>query len=78
VKIKVTIGEDRPGLLAEISSAISSTNANIAQAEIRVTEERRGLNTFVLEVFDLKQLQGAMQAIRRVKGVMGVERIRSH
>jgi GTP pyrophosphokinase len=64
--------------LAEISSAISSTNANIAQAEIRVTEERRGLNTFVLEVFDLKQLQGAMQAIRRVKGVMGVERIRSH
>jgi GTP pyrophosphokinase len=78
VKIRVTIGEDRPGLLAEISSAISSTNANIAQAEIKVTEERRGLNTFVLEVVDLKQLQGAIQAIRRVKGVMGVERIRSH
>jgi GTP diphosphokinase / guanosine-3',5'-bis(diphosphate) 3'-diphosphatase len=78
VKIRVTIGEDRPGLLAEISSAISSTNANIAQAEIRVTEEKRGLNTFVLEVVDLMQLQGAIQAIRRVKGVMAVERVRSH
>jgi GTP pyrophosphokinase len=78
VKIRVSIGQDRPGLLAEISTAISSTNANIAQAEIKVTEEKRGLNTFVLEVFDLKQLQDAIQAIRRVKGVMRVERIRSH
>ncbi|MFQ5988310.1 MAG: RelA/SpoT family protein [Candidatus Methylomirabilales bacterium] len=77
VKILVTIGEDRPGLLAEISAAISSTNTNIAQAEIKVTEEKRGLNMFVLEVLDLKQLQIAMQAIRRVRGVMGVERIRN-
>jgi len=78
VKILVTIGQDRPGLLAEISTAISSTNTNIAQAEIKVTEDKRGLNTFVLEVVDLKQLQVAMQAIRRVRGVMGVERIRKH
>ncbi len=78
VKIRVTIAEDRPGLLAEISTAISSTNANITQAEIKVTEEKRGLNSFVLEVFDLKQLQEAIQAIRRVKGVMRVERIRGH
>ncbi len=78
VKIRVIVAEDRPGLLAEISTAISSTNANIAQAEIKVTEEKRGLNTFVLEVLDLKQLQEAMQAIRRVRGVMRVERIRSH
>lgn len=76
VKIQVTIGEDRPGLLADISTAISSTNTNISQAEVRVTEDRRGLNTFVLDVLDLKQLQLAMQAIQRVRGVMGVERIR--
>jgi GTP diphosphokinase / guanosine-3',5'-bis(diphosphate) 3'-diphosphatase len=78
VKIRVTIGEDRPGLLAEISTAISSTKANIAQAEIKVTEDKGGLNTFVLEVFDLKQFQEAVQAIRRVRGVMRVERIRIH
>ncbi|MFQ5655919.1 MAG: RelA/SpoT family protein [Candidatus Methylomirabilales bacterium] len=78
VKIRVMIGEDRPGLLAELSAAISSTNTNISQAEVRVTEEKRGLNTFVLEVVNLKQLQGAMQAIRKVKGVIGVERVRPH
>jgi len=34
----VEIGKDRPGLLAEIAAAISSTNTNITQADIRVTE----------------------------------------
>ncbi len=77
VKIRVEIGKDRPGVLAEISAAISATNTNIAQAEIRVTEERTGLNTFVLEVSDLRQLQAAMQAIQKVDGVVGVERVKS-
>ncbi len=78
VKIRVDIGKDRPGILAEISTAISGTNTNIAQAEIRVTEERKGLNTFVLEVSDLRQLQAAMQAIQKVDGVVGVERVKSY
>jgi GTP pyrophosphokinase len=77
VKIRVEIGKDRPGILAEISAAISGTDTNIAQAEIRVTEERTGLNTFVLEVNDLDQLQAAMQAIQKVDGVVGVERVKS-
>ena len=77
VKIRVEIGKDRQGILAEISAAISGTDTNIAQAEIRVTEERKGLNTFVLEVSDLRQLQAAMQAIQRVDGVVGVERVKS-
>lgn len=75
VKIVVHIDTDRPGLLAEISTAISGTNANIAQAEVKVTEEKWGLNTFVLEVLSLSQLQQVMQAIRKVSGVVGVERV---
>jgi (p)ppGpp synthase/HD superfamily hydrolase len=35
------------------------------------------VNNFVLEVSDLRQLQAAMQAIRKVDGVVGVERVRS-
>ncbi|MGH7410736.1 MAG: ACT domain-containing protein, partial [Candidatus Methylomirabilis sp.] len=76
VKIKVTIGKDRPGILAAISTAISASKINIAQADVRVTEDRKGLNTFTLEVSDLKQLQSAMGAIRQIDGVIGVERIR--
>jgi guanosine-3',5'-bis(diphosphate) 3'-pyrophosphohydrolase len=77
VRIRVEIGKDRPGVLAEITTAISSTNANITQADIRVTEEGMGVNNFVLEVNDLRQLQATMRAIQKVDGVVGVERVRS-
>src|SRR5262249_57022650 len=76
VKIAVYTGPARPGLLAEITGAISSRHGNITKAEVTVTEDRRGLNHFVVEVDDLRQLQDIMQAIREVKDVMNVERLR--
>jgi GTP pyrophosphokinase len=76
VKIAVYIGRDRPGLLADISSAISSRQGNIIKAEVTVTEDRKGINHFVVEVTGLDQLQEIMQAIRDVKDVMNVERVR--
>ncbi|HEU5189867.1 MAG TPA: bifunctional (p)ppGpp synthetase/guanosine-3',5'-bis(diphosphate) 3'-pyrophosphohydrolase [Methylomirabilota bacterium] len=76
VRIAVYIGRDRPGLLAEITTAISSGRGNITKADITVTEDRKGINNFVVEVEDLKQLQAIMQAIRDVKDVINVERVR--
>jgi guanosine-3',5'-bis(diphosphate) 3'-pyrophosphohydrolase len=76
VKIAVHIGRDRPGLLAEISTAISSRQANIVKAEVTVTEDRKGHNHFTVEVTDLEQLKGVMAAIAAVKDVIGVERVR--
>jgi guanosine-3',5'-bis(diphosphate) 3'-pyrophosphohydrolase len=76
VRIAVHIGRDRPGLLAEISTAISSRQANIVKAEVTVTEDRKGLNRFTVEVTDLDQLKGVMAAIAAVKDVIGVERVR--
>jgi GTP pyrophosphokinase len=76
VKIAVYIGRDRPGLLAEISTAISSRQANITKAEVTVTEDRKGINHFTVEVADLDQLQGVMGAIGAIKDVIGVERVR--
>jgi GTP diphosphokinase / guanosine-3',5'-bis(diphosphate) 3'-diphosphatase len=76
VRIAVYIGRDRPGLLAEITAAISSRQGNIIKAEITVTDDRKGLNHFVVEVEDLRQLQDIMQAIREVKDIVNVERVR--
>ena len=76
VRIAVHIGKDRPGLLADISTAISSRHVNIVKAEVTVTEDRKGFNHFTVEVADLDQLQGVMGAIRSVKDVIGVERVR--
>jgi GTP diphosphokinase / guanosine-3',5'-bis(diphosphate) 3'-diphosphatase len=76
VRIAVYIGNDRPGLLSEITGAISSRNGNITKAEVTVTDDRRGINNFVVEVADLRQLQEIMTAIREVADVMNVERVR--
>src|SRR5438552_100464 len=70
VRIAVYIGRDRPGLLSEITGAISSQNGNITKAEVTVTDDRRGINNFVVEVADLEQLQGIMTAIRDVPDVI--------
>jgi guanosine-3',5'-bis(diphosphate) 3'-pyrophosphohydrolase len=76
VRIAVYIGRDRPGLLSEITGAISSKNGNITKAEVTVTDDRRGINNFVVEVADLEQLQRIMAAIREVQDVINVERVR--
>ncbi len=76
VRIAVYIGRDRPGLLSEITGAISARNGNITKAEVTVTDDRRGINHFVVEVADLSQLQDIIGAIREVKDVINVERVR--
>jgi len=41
-----------------------------------VTDDRRGINHFVVEVADLRQLQDIMASIREVRDVINVERVR--
>lgn len=66
---------DRPGLLADISQKFSAAGVNISQANCRSTGDDRAVNTFEVAISDLKQLQGVMAAIERIKGVYSVERI---
>jgi len=66
---------DRPGLLADISQKFSAAGVNISQANCRSTGDDRAVNTFEVAITDLKQLQGVMQAIERIKGVFAVERV---
>ena len=65
---------DKPGLLANISSAFSKADVNIAQAHCMTTEDARAINTFEVMVCDTEQLQHAMGLIERIKGVYRVER----
>jgi GTP pyrophosphokinase len=78
VRVAVYIGADRPGLLSEITGAISSRNGNITKADVTVTDDRKGINHFVIEVADLRQLQDIMSAIRAVPDVINVERVRGN
>ncbi len=76
VKIKV-MSEDRKGILAKISSAISDGGANIASVHAdRTKDGRTAIQFFDIEVSDTKQLSKIMRNLMKVKGVFKVERVR--
>jgi guanosine-3',5'-bis(diphosphate) 3'-pyrophosphohydrolase len=66
-------GTDRRGLVADIASTITTLNTNIKSVNIQA-EEMGMRGEFVVEVENLDHLKRVMNAIRRVKGVLSVER----
>jgi GTP pyrophosphokinase len=75
VRIRVDC-EDKKGLLAEISNSISSQEANITNARVDTTGDKRAVCTFEMEIQDLNHLKRVIRALEKVKGVSRVERIR--
>ncbi|MEC4673269.1 MAG: bifunctional (p)ppGpp synthetase/guanosine-3',5'-bis(diphosphate) 3'-pyrophosphohydrolase [Nitrospirota bacterium] len=67
---------DRPGVLANVSSAISSSLANISRAEITTREDQKAVLDFVVEVSNALHLVRTLEAIQRVDGVVAARRVR--
>jgi len=70
----VVKASDRVGLLSQLTGTISSTGANIRHAEIR-TNESDTHSAFLLEVKNLKQLKRIVAKLRRIPGVIEVNRL---
>ena len=66
-------GEDRRGLYADIMAAISQTGTNIRSADIH-TKDGTVFGTVFVEVDNIGHLAKVLKAVRRVKGVVDVER----
>jgi len=66
-------GTDRRGLLSDVAKAISDTDTDILQADMRGVE-RGMLGRFSVEVKDLAHLKKVIKAISGVKGVVQVDR----
>ena len=75
VRIRIFSG-DKKGLLAEISNAISSHEANIKNAAVSTTEDQSAISTFEVEIRDLNHLNRVIKGLGKIKGVNRVERIR--
>lgn len=73
-KIRVTSVE-RKGVLSDISAILTQKDANIIEAQVKTTVDRKGIALFTIEVEDYNQLQDIMGAIKRVKNVLIVERL---
>lgn len=63
------ISENRPGLLAEVSSAIASQKSNISNANIRIRADGKAINDFIISIKNKDHLNKVLSAIKTVKGV---------
>jgi GTP pyrophosphokinase len=65
--------QDRPGMLADITSVISETGSNI-RTLASLPDNLHARIDLTLEIADRKQLERIMVNIRKISGVFGVER----
>jgi len=66
--------EDRPGMLAEVTAAISVADANIRTLE-SAGEHLHARIEIALDVRDRKQLEKILTQIRKIPGVFDIERV---
>ncbi len=67
--------EDRTGMLAGITNAISEIKTNIRNARARVSNKDEGFIEVTVEVYDKKHLDKVMTSVRNIPGVLEVERL---
>jgi GTP pyrophosphokinase len=75
-KIRVSC-VDQKGMLASITGAITNCEANIISANVHSMPDRKGINTFEVDVQNLDHLNRVINALLKVKGVYKVERMRN-
>jgi guanosine-3',5'-bis(diphosphate) 3'-pyrophosphohydrolase len=76
VKISVKT-QDKPGLLASVSSSISSAEANITHAEAITGQDHYATLNFTIDIKDVQHLNTILKNIRGIDGVLDVKRVKS-
>ncbi|HRH44475.1 MAG TPA: bifunctional (p)ppGpp synthetase/guanosine-3',5'-bis(diphosphate) 3'-pyrophosphohydrolase [Pyrinomonadaceae bacterium] len=71
----LAITENRTGMLAGITNAIADIKTSIRNASANVSNDERGLIEVTVEVFDKKHLDRVISSIKKVSGVIDVERV---
>jgi len=68
------VTQERPGVLADVTGAISSCGANVQKAEVKVSQDMTGCLDFELGVKDLGQLDHVTSRLESITAVISVER----
>lgn len=74
VKIQV-LSFDKKGLLADISGVISQSEANILEAEVHTSLDKRAVSNFVIEVTDANHLNMVVASLKKLKNIIKVTRL---
>jgi GTP diphosphokinase / guanosine-3',5'-bis(diphosphate) 3'-diphosphatase len=74
VKIQV-VTVDKPGLLADITSALKIAEVNVTKASVETTADNKGVAQFTIQVADQQHLDKVFGALKRLKEVISVRRV---
>ena len=66
--------EDRTGILADVTAAVSGIHTNIVKAQADTVEGRYGLIELTVEVQDTRHLERVMNVLKRLEAVRDVDR----
>ena len=73
--VKLTLlTEDRQGLLADVTSVISSVHSNIQNIEARTGDNRANIDV-ILDIVDVEHLEKIVSSLRKIEGVYQVDRV---
>ena len=72
------VTEDRPGLLASISSVLAGCKINIIKANVQQGPNKRAFFDLSIEIEDLAQLNKTLDKVQKVEGVILVERVKEY
>jgi GTP diphosphokinase / guanosine-3',5'-bis(diphosphate) 3'-diphosphatase len=72
------VTEDKPGLLAKISITVSECDVNMTRANVQMGALKRAYFDLSLEILDLDHLNRTLETIRKIPGVIHVERVKEY
>jgi GTP diphosphokinase / guanosine-3',5'-bis(diphosphate) 3'-diphosphatase len=68
--------EDRQGILADITSAISNLKTNIRESRTYLDEDAsRAKVEITIDTYDVKHLQKVIQVLKNIRGIQDIERV---
>ncbi len=74
--VKLTVvTANRPGILATVGQTFHGLGINISEATCRAGDDGRATNTFIFLCSDLTELKDAIRALKKIDGVVEVERV---
>jgi GTP pyrophosphokinase len=73
VRLRITC-HDIPGLLKAFTEVFTSLGMNIHNAQIRTTRDKKAICLFDVAVRDRVHLAQGMEALQKIRGVLGVSR----
>jgi (p)ppGpp synthase/HD superfamily hydrolase len=76
VRLAISV-EDRQGLLAEITTAISNLKTNIRETRTYLAQDSsKGKVEITMDISDVKHLQKVVQELKSIRGIEDVERVK--